>query len=369
MELVQTLAILPFDRTRPLWEGTLIEGLAPAKGRRTPRAAYFLKLHHSLTDGIGAVQLMGALQSRTRKHTPGKPVAPQQVDADPDRLSLTVHGAVETVRSAPARVLDALDAGWRAVTDPGGAASDGLRFGASLRRVLSPPAPSSPLFEGRTGRLWLLRTLECPFPALRAAGHAVGASVNDAYLAALLGGLRIYHERHGVELEELPVTVPVSLRRADDPMGGNRFAGAMLAGPIGIRDAGDRVAAIRGAVLSQLNEPALDSFSVLTPLVNRLPSAVGAALMGVGARTDLAASNVPGVGEPVFMAGALVERAFPFGPLPGVAVMAAMLSHVGTCCIGLTIDAAAVTDDDVFMECMEAGLAEVLALAPSTGSR
>jgi hypothetical protein len=63
------------------------------------------------------------------------------------------------------------------------------------------------------------------------------------------------------------------------------------------------------------------------------------------------------------MAGARVDRLYPFGPLPGVAVMAAMVSHVGTCCIGLTIDAAAVADVDVFMTNMRAGLDEVLALA------
>ncbi|MFN8082571.1 MAG: wax ester/triacylglycerol synthase family O-acyltransferase [Kineosporiaceae bacterium] len=363
-ELVSLLAITPFDRTRPLWEATLIEGLEPEPGTRTPRAAYFLKLHHSLTDGVGAVQLLTALHSRTRRHTSDKPVAAQAVSDDeaPDRLSVTVDGVVRTARAVPGLALGLAQAGRRVVTDPTGAASSGLRFAASLRRVLSPPAAApSPLFAGRDGRRWVLRTLECPLAALRSAGHAAGGSVNDAYLAVLLGGLRRYHERHGVAIEELPITVPVSLRRADDPMGGNRFAGAMLSGPIGIVDPADRIAAIRGAVLSQLNEPALDSFSVLTPLANRLPSAVGAAVISFGARADLAASNVPGASEPVFLAGARVVRVYPFGPLPGVALMAAMLSHVGTCCIGLTIDAAAVPDDDVLMECLADGLAEVLA--------
>jgi len=369
LELVQSLAITPFDRTRPLWEATLVEGLAGGDGEgEGTRAAYFLKLHHSLTDGLGAVQLLSTVQSRTRKHTEHKPVAPQPVPAaesvEPDRLGLTVHGAIESVRHAPSVVGGLLSAGRRLVTDPLGAVSDGVRFGASLRRVLSPPAAEpSPLLRNRDGRRWLLRTLECPLADLRAAGKSAGGSVNDAYLAALLGGLRRYHEHHGVEIEEIPITVPVSLRRADDPLGGNRFAGAMLAAPIGIADPAERVAALRGAILSQLNEPALDSFSVLTPVVNRLPSAVGAAVIERAARTDLSASNVPGLTERVYLAGAEVLRVYPFGPLPGVAMMAAMLSHVGICCIGLTVDAAAVPDDDVLMRCMEAGLAEVLALA------
>jgi diacylglycerol O-acyltransferase len=146
-------------------------------------------------------------------------------------------------------------------------------------------------------------------------------------------------------------------------MGGNKFAGAMLSAPIGIVDPAERVAALRGAILAQLAEPALDSFSVLTPVVNRLPSAVGAAVMGLGAVTDLSASNMPGLTYDVYMAGARVERVFPFGPLPGVAMMAAMVSHVGTCCIGLTIDGTGVKDVDVLMESMQEGLEEVLAIA------
>jgi WS/DGAT/MGAT family acyltransferase len=362
LALVQTLAIAPFDRTRPLWEGTLIEGLDGG------RAAYLLKLHHSLTDGLGAIQLMSLVQSRTREHTPDKPttLGPQahEAPAGDDALSVTVEGARHTVGQLPGLVIAAADAGISLARNPGSAVSETLRFAASLRRVLSPPpAPPSPLLRNRDGRVWLMRTLECPLADLRAAAKRAGGSVNDAYIAVLLGGLRRYHEHHGVEIDELPITVPVSLRRSDDPMGGNKFAGAMLAAPIGIVDPAERVAALRGVILASLAEPALDSFSVITPVVNRLPSAVGAAVMGLGAATDLSASNMPGLPYEVFMAGARVERVHPFGPLPGVAIMAAMVSHVGTCCIGLTIDGAAVSDVDVLMRCMQDGLDEVLAVA------
>lgn len=63
-----------------------------------------------------------------------------------------------------------------------------------------------------------------------------------------------------------------------------------------------------------------------------------------------------------YLAGAKVERVYPFGPLPGVAVMAAMVSHAGTCCFGLNIDGAAVDDVDVLLECFAAGLEETLAV-------
>jgi diacylglycerol O-acyltransferase len=360
LEHAQQMAMTPFDRTRPLWEGTLFEGLEGGQ------AAYLLKLHHSLTDGLGAIQLLSLVQSRTPEHTPDKPVGPAALESgleEPDPLSLTVEGVRDTLRSTPALIGAGLSAGRQILADPMTAASEGLRFAASLRRVLSPSAEPSPLLRPRNGRSWQFMVLECPLADLRTAGKSAGGSVNDAYIAALLGGLRRYHEHHGVEIDELPVTVPVSLRSDEDPMGGNRFAGAMFASPIGVEDPAERIAALRGVILSQLIEPALDSVSLVAPVVNRMPSAVGAAAIGHAFHTDLSASNVPGISHEVFMAGARVEKLYPFGPLPGVAVMAAMVSHVGTCCIGLNVDGSAIEDLDTLQTCMQAGLDEVLSLA------
>lgn len=353
LEQVADLALAPLDRSRPLWEGHLIEGLEGG------RAAYFLKLHHALTDGLGGIQLMALVQSRTREHTPGKPVSSPADPVAGDPLTLS---AVELARAAahtPGLARQALSAGWNALTRPRLVASESLRYAASLRRVLSPPAERSPLFAGRDGRTWVFGVLECPLADLRAAGRAAGGSVNDAYVAALLGGIRRYHERHGVEIEELPITMPVSLRRADDPMGGNKFAGAFLAAPVGVVDPLERIAAVRGEVLSVRTEPALDTFSLVAPVLNRLPSGLGAAVVRLGANADLSASNVPGLPYPVYLAGARVDRVFPFGPLPGVAVMAAMVSHVETACIGLNIDGGAVADTDVLLGCLAEGLDEV----------
>jgi diacylglycerol O-acyltransferase / wax synthase len=64
------------------------------------------------------------------------------------------------------------------------------------------------------------------------------------------------------------------------------------------------------------------------------------------------------------MAGARIERLFPFGPLPGCAVMATLVSHDGTCCIGINCDPAAVTDPALFFDCLQGGLDEVLELRP-----
>jgi diacylglycerol O-acyltransferase len=359
LEYAQGLAVTPFDRRRPLWEGTLIEGLEDG------RAAYLLKMHHSLTDGLGGIQLMALVQSRTPEHTEDKPRgAPSAATYPAGPMELAAATLAEQARQAPAAARRVLAAGVRAVGSPGATLSEAVHFAGSLRRTLSPPpARPSPLLGGRKGTAWRFRVMECPLADLKAAARSAGGSLNDTYVAALLGGLRRYHEHHGVELAELPMAMPVSLRKADDPMGGNKFAGAYFAAPIGIADPAERIATLRGIVLTLRTEPALDTFSLVAPVLNRVPSAVGGRIFDViGSAADLSASNVPGVPYAVYMAGARVERVYPFGPLPGVAVMAAMVSHGDTCCFGLNIDGDAVSDLDVLMHCMQEGLDEVLAL-------
>ena len=70
----------------------------------------------------------------------------------------------------------------------------------------------------------------------------------------------------------LPIAFPVSLRRADDPLGGNRFAGARIAGPIGTADPRDRIRLIRERVLEARDEPALDFMAMLSPVLSRIPA-------------------------------------------------------------------------------------------------
>jgi uncharacterized protein DUF1298 len=80
---------------------------------------------------------------------------------------------------------------------------------------------------------------------------------------------------------------------------------------------------------------------------------------------DVQASNVPGVAHPVYIAGARITRVYPFGPLPGCAAMLTLISHDGTCCIGINTDPAAVTRPDVLLDGLRDGLAEVVALSRS----
>lgn len=355
LTFAQGAALAPFDRSRPLWEATLIEGLDDGT------AAYLFKVHHSVTDGMGIVQLMSLLQSRTREPSPHKP-APESVDSpDTDPIRLSVAQIAEQAVTIPAFAGRALTAGARALVTPGRTARSALTLGRSLGRVTDPLPPSSPLFRQRTGMLWRFGTRECPLADLRTAAKAGGGSLNDAFLAALLGGLRIYHERNGIHLDRLPMVMPLSLRAADDPLGGNRWTGGMFTGPIGIVDPVERMAAVRRIVRPMREDP--DVFSMLSLMVNRTPAVLGVTAQQAGPVADISASNVPGMREAQYIAGARVERWFALGPLPGVAVMAILVSHAGTCCMAFNMDGSVIPDPEAFLGCIDEGMDEVLDLA------
>ena len=363
LNLAEQVAMTPFDRARSPWEAVLVEGLEGG------RAAYFLKLHHSLTDGQGGVQMLSLLHSRKREPSPEKPMPdpPKPERATP--LSVLAEQAAERARTAPRQAGAVASRAARlaggALLRPGAVAGEGLRFGRSLARVLAPPpvAPS-PLLAGRS-MSWRFGALEVALDELKQAARAADGSLNDAFVAALLGGFRRYHEHHDVELSDLSMAMPISLRRGDHPMGGNRFAGARFAAPAGEPDPAERIRLIHDFVLTARAEPALDALGLLAPAINRLPTPlVTRWYRGQTTKLDLQASNVAGIPYTVYMAGAKIERLFPFGPLPGCAVMATLVSHDGTCCIGINCDAAAVTEPELFFDCLQAGLDEVLALRP-----
>ena len=358
LDVARQLALRPFDRSRPLWEGMLVTGLEGGG------AAYVLKIHQVLTDGAGTVQLLSLLQSPTRRHTPDKPVlAPAEEQTATDAVTLARDGLREGMAAAPTRALRGLSAGLSASLRPQTALAEALRYGASVRRLLAaPPAPNSPLLADRDGRSWRFLGLSCVLAELQAAARVGGGSLHDAFVAALAGGLQRYHAAHGVDLDDIPIRLRVSLDRADDPMGGLQFAGAMIAAPAGIEDPADRIAAVRGEVLSLHTERALDAVRAFAPVVGRLPSDIGAAVLGVGVAADASASTMQGPARAAYMAGAKVQGMYPFSSLPGVAIAATLLAYGDRACIGVTTDERAVPDPEVLRSCLQDALDEVVAL-------
>jgi diacylglycerol O-acyltransferase / wax synthase len=365
LDLAESVYDRPFQSGRPPWEGLLVQGLEGGG------AAYVLKIHHSLTDGQGLVQLLSMAHSRTRKPTPQEMEPPLPPSEQLNSLTLLTSRLMREATATPGRAFnlwgESIRLAGRTMTRPTAVIGDGLRYTRSLMRVLSPPPTErSPLLVGNSGSQCRFVTLEVPLDDLKAAGKAAGGSVNDAFLAALLGAFRRYHEHHGVNIDVMPMALPISLRTADDPAGGNRFAGARFAAPVGEPDPRQRIQAIREFVVSARAEPAIGVLELLAPAVSRLPTFMVVGLTAsMTSMSDVQASNVPGLGHTAYLSGAKITHTFPFGPRPGVAAMVVMLSYDGTCCIGVNFDPEAIADTDVFERCLREGCDEVLALRNS----
>jgi WS/DGAT/MGAT family acyltransferase len=341
------IALRPFDRSRPLWEGVLFEGLAGADGAG---AAYVLKIHHALADPLGTVQLLSMLQSGKRAHTARKPLADEVAAVGADPVELAVAGLRADVASVPDVAAAALRNLGHAAARPQAAVASALRYGASVRRLVTRSAPASPELTPRTGRMWTFLTFDAPLGPIREVARQGGGTLDDAAVAMVLGGLRRHHARRDSPLLEIPVGVRVSLDRADDL--GNRFAGALISGPLAIDDPVDRVAAVRGEILSLHTERALTVLDAAAPVLNRLPAFVGASTLRSAAVPDAFVLTLPGPPRKRFMAGAEVRGMYVMGPLPGAALTACLVTVGDTACLGVNVDASAVADLAALEECL-----------------
>jgi diacylglycerol O-acyltransferase len=366
LDLAQTFLAAPLDTARPLWEATLVEGVTADGGK----AALFMKMSHSITDGLGMVELDRQLRDYERDPE-RRPMPPVPVPEDLTSTDLLTRGLrhlpVSLLSGAGRFAAGGLRLAGRVVRSPAGTASGVSGFVGSLRRVVGgPPVEPSPLLRRRSLNR-RLEALDVPLADLKKAARSAECSLNDAYVAALCGALRLYHERLGVPVDAVPMAMPVSLRSADDPAGGNRWAGARLAAPVGELDPAVRMQRIREMVLTARAEPAIDALNALAPVLARAPAELLTGLASMGASNDVQASNVPSHTDQTYIAGAKVLRLCPFGPLPGAAMMVVMISLTGTCFIGVNYDTASVTEHELFARCLREGFDEVIALG--RGSR
>ena len=368
LDLAELTLQSPLDTSRALWEAIYVEGLEGGSGFR---AALLTKLSHAVTDGLGGIALFEQVYD-TERDAPPRPMPPVPVPRDlsgNDLLRGSLRRLPETTFMAGQRLLGrAAGTAARLITQPGSTVTEAVRFADSARRMLSPPpAAPSPLLRRRS---LVSRTvvLELPLADLRAAAKSVEvpggrrASVNDAYLAALCGGLGRYHDVLGVPVDALPMALPVSLRTGDDPASGNRFTGVTIAAPVGESDPVERMRQVREQVIARRGEPAIDVISRLAPVLTLLPDE---ALYEVFERitpADVQASNVPGYAQETFLAGARVDRQYGLGPLPRVGMMAILISRAGTCTVTFRYDTASFAAADQLEKCLQAGFDEIVEL-------
>jgi diacylglycerol O-acyltransferase len=230
---------------------------------------------------------------------------------------------------------------------------------ASVRRVLGLPCPPAPALAGR-GYSRRCAVLVVPLRRLKKAARVLDSTVNDLYLAAIAGALHHYQAAVGVAPADVPLAVPVNLRRGDESAAGNYIGALTLAAPAAEPDPRRRLEAIRPAVKAGRAEPAIRAHALMAPILARMPDMVLERLLAGIPRADVQASNVPGPAAKPYFAGRRVLAAYPFGPVPGVGAMITMLSIADDCFVAVHFDPAAFTEPESFASCLRQGFAEIL---------
>ncbi len=347
-------SLTDFDRNRPLWQVTVLEGLPGG------RAAVLTKLHHALVDGQGALQIGAVIADLTPD---GADLGPMPPVPDPEELhsrefaeTMVRDDANWLVDTARDLIQGALPLAKEFLTDPKDKVHSLLDNLASAARMLQAPfEPLSPIMVNRSYN-YHFATFDVPFDELRSAARADGHTVNDAFVAAVSFGMSRYHKLAGSPVDHLNANMPISLRKPGQ-VGQNAVSIAHFALPTAVADPNELMDRISKIVKKWRSEPALGLANQLGEISRFVPNE----LVSAAARAaDVTASNVPGAPIPIYLAGARVESMYPLPPTIGAAVFVALLSYDGTAGIGLAIDDAAVPEPELMTRCMKYGFERVI---------
>ncbi|NDK88769.1 DUF1298 domain-containing protein [Gordonia desulfuricans] len=350
-----------FDHARPLWEVAILTDLAD------DAAAFVLKIHHSITDGVGGMAMaadMFDLQREPASSPPSPDVPPPaplgMVGRIGQDIGFETRAARDTVVAAAGFVLAIARDG---LTHPVRTVTSAATTTTAMIRMLEPQ--STPRSELMTKRSLSssFSILDVPLDELRRAATVADTTINVCFVAAVAGAVRRHHQRLGHPLPEFRVNMPISLRTDADAEGGNQWVPARFIVPTEPDDLRSRIRRLDPILHKARTDPALHLSTIVYQLLTLLPrqvttSVAGSLMKGV----DVAATNVPGPPIPVFTGGAEVTALVPFAPKGGAAVNVALMSYAGRAYLGINCDPAAVIDPELLTDCIREGLAEVVAL-------
>ena len=366
LRLAEPIAMQGFDRARPIWECTYVTG------GEDDTSALIMKIHHSVTDGVGGVQLMLELfdfdSEPTERAQPAEPIV-EVLNQTQRFMDALAHQTRAQGAMASKLARDAADGARSAISDPMRSVESAGEMAESVARLLAPaPNPLGPELQDRSLSCHF-DVLRLPLAPMKAAGHAVGGKLNDAFVAGILLGIRRYHHELGSELEALRMAMPISIRTSDGPStAGNSFVPARFQIAADSDDPVDALRETHDRLQEIVHEPAYALVDPLSALLNRFPTTVTTGIFGSMMRgLDFQASNVPGSPLPMYLLGRQVERVVPFGPMAGAATNITLLSYGSDLNIGINLDPAAVTDHELFKRCLDAAYTDVISVgAPPT---
>ncbi|HEY2386513.1 MAG TPA: wax ester/triacylglycerol synthase family O-acyltransferase [Candidatus Binatia bacterium] len=356
----------PFDRSRPLWEARIYEGLADGQ------AALFFKLHHAVADGVGANAIFAAMTDACRDDAACVDVPPlpataagwasergivtRVAEAVRDRIELDVS----RVGSVATTMVDA-------VLHP-------TQLGRALEIVRSITGTlafdsGSPL-RGATGRKRRMTGIALPFAQMRRVKHALGGTMIDVILATMALAMGRWHAEHGLgEVAELMTLVPVNLRPAEqwgDGGGlGNRATGILVPLPIRIGHVRETYEVIRSRMAAKKADPASHATPAIAEILSALPRGLVSWMTeATFSVVDFIVTNVPGVLVPRYMAGAEILAAYPFAPVARHSPLSvALYGYRDALFVGLDADEATMPDLDRFTSILSDTFAELCGVA------
>ena len=349
------------DRSRPLWELYVVDGLADGSVALVP------KMHHALVDGVAAIDVGTVLLDPTEEPID---IDPSDGEWEPKPYERTRHmarlAATPFVRAQ--RLM--LDTAARALdTSPRSAAAD-LKRASELVAELTrtrPQAPMTPLNNpiSPNRRFAIVRA---DLAALKAAGKAAGGTVNDALLAVVAGMMRSYLA--GLAIEADPVAlVPVSVRREDERGEmGNRISTVFVDLPVHVNDPLERLRQVSATMAELKDSAAVRAGAMIVGATGWAPPAISSVMvraMGGVRACNLVVSNIPGPQQPFYLGGSRLREIFPVVPLnpPNQGLSVGILSYDGGVFFGLLADAELDPPVEHAAAMLEAALAELIETA------
>ena len=360
----------PMDLTKPLWEFIIVEGLDNIEGLPKGCFALVAKVHHAAIDGMSGVEMSAAV------HDPSPDKANRfddigwKPEAKPGIGELLISGYFNTLRQ-PLRYVETMA---RSVPGLTRLANEIRKGDISIAGARTPPktrfnAKVSPhrVFDGVPFLLNDVRAIKDAVP---------GATVNDAILAIIGGGLRIYLNDKG-ELPEANLTAmaPISVRQEGEKAAlGNLVSAMVVSLGTHIADPIERLAHIHADAVNSKGLTNAVGARTLTDYSQLIPSG----LAGLGARLytrlgvanatspvfNVVATNVPGSRVPLYFCGAKMVKMFGLGPIfDSVGLINTIYSYVDEIAISFTCDRDMMSDPDVYAAALRQSFAELLAAA------
>jgi diacylglycerol O-acyltransferase len=350
----------PLDRSKPLWELYVFEGLEDG------RTAVLLKMHHALADGIGGMLIASAIFD----------VAPD-VDQAPPKQAWTPRPSPphdelvrDAIRDQVLHPVEALTFAARTPSRALGAVGQTLS-GIGTLAGMGPP-PGGP-FDAMIGPARRFAMAEVPFERVRVVRHALDGTVNDVVLTMVARGLHDLLTERGQPTKgrTLRVMVPVSVRSKGEAGDvGNRVAPAFVDIPVGRMSARSRLSKVRVATRTLKASAMAVSADSIIGLGAYAPPALHAMAARAISRArwfNLVVSNVPAPQLPLYLAGAPLEASYPAMPLgENCGLSVACTSLAGTLAFGLTADWDAVPDIELLARGTEQALDELERAIPAS---